>query len=500
MRPQSIENSVRSFGVEPFQPDRTKHRVFIVVKFNEQGGAKLTKEFYNKDAAEFLEKMDYLPWSTLSGNPDFAGIRLTPLYDSVSPDVIERLVSEARERDPEHPLPNYFSFFRVVVPKRIEPQMVADAIKKSSDRVELAYVDEPLESPSSTQPSAPSAPSGSSQRYLEPGPVGIGASAVRAAAGGTGGGQEFIDFEQGWTFAHQDLQLPQGTLLHGLLNDQDRPHGTAVLGLVLSRHNTTPIRGIAPGIQPAHTVSYLRTAAELDPDGADDGVDYSDPANALMFATASLTAAIDSTHSGLSMGGVLLLEAQTSGNNYPVEYYPANFAVIRLAVNLDIAVVEAAGNGNKNLDTLPYPPDFPPVLSPNRAGYQDSGAILVAAAQVNSHARMPHSNYGSRINCYAWGENIDTLSSDTTDSGASTTMTMPNFDGTSGAAAIIAGAVLVLQGITQAQSPTNARMRASPLRQRLSSSATGTGSPSNNATPVEHIGFMPDLGAIFPVV
>jgi hypothetical protein len=146
-------------------------------------------------------------------------------------------------------------------------------------------------------------------------------------------------------------------------------------------------------------------------------------------------------------------------------------------------VIEAAGNGGVNLDQF-YP------------GWGDSGAIMVAAATVLDRrsggespprSRRTDSNYGDRIDCYAWGENIITRQE-----GAGT-MALGQ---TSGAAAMIAGVALVLQGIKKARNggsyyPPDA------LRDILRDRLNGTVSANSRNTDAEwnqdQIGVMPDL-------
>ena len=54
----------------------------------------------------------------------------------------------------------------------------------------------------------------------------------------------------------------------------------------------------------------------------------------------------------------------------------------------------------------------------------------------------PFYDYGTRVDCYAWGENVTTL----TDPG----YVMHGFAGTSAAVPVIAGAAAILQGIAKA--------------------------------------------------
>ena len=97
----------------------------------------------------------------------------------------------------------------------------------------------------------------------------------------------------------------------------------------------------------------------------------------------------------------------------------------------------------KDLD-LYADPDGHRTLDRFGADFQDSGAIMVGAASSTvPHIRRPSSNFGSRIDCYAWGENVDTLSTDR--DGEATDLYTTSFNETSGASAIISGAAVITQ-------------------------------------------------------
>src|SRR4030095_5997333 len=87
------------------------------------------------------------------------------------------------------------------------------------------------------------------------------------------------------------------------------------------------------------------------------------------------------------------------------------------------------------------------VFRKGHGDFRDSGAIIVGAATSGTH-RKTHgnngSNYGSRIDCYAWGTDINTTS---TDRDGSRSTYISDFAGTSGASAIIAGAVISIQSM-----------------------------------------------------
>ena len=192
----------------------------------------------------------------------------------------------------------------------------------------------------------------------------------------------------------------------------------------------------------------------------------------------------------MSFGDVLLIEAQerdpvSETYDWPAEILQANYDWISTATAAKgIVVVEAAGNGGHNLDAYK---DASGKKIFDRS-VRDSGAIIVGAGSAEfPHAKLGFSNHGKRIDCYAWGEKIDTTT--TSEAGGSNTEYTTGFGGTSGASPIVAGAALIVQGIAQ----FSLGRRFSPLDLRALLTASGT--PS--ATPAtDKIGVMPDLRAI----
>jgi hypothetical protein len=118
--------------------------------------------------------------------------------------------------------------------------------------------------------------------------------------------------------------------------------------------------------------------------------------------------------------------------------------------------------------------------------------MVAAATSKDPHSRMPFSNYGNRVDCFAWGENVCCASS-TTGMPFSINKYIGNFDGTSSASAIIAGAALLVQGMAEVSLGRNQRLSPLQMRDLLSNQATGTASDD----PAHFwIGVMPDLCSI----
>jgi serine protease len=194
----------------------------------------------------------------------------------------------------------------------------------------------------------------------------------------------------------------------------------------------------------------------------------------------------------MNFGDILLLEAQTSLNGFsliPVEVEQAAFDAIRLSTALGIVVVEAAGNGGVNLDNYNDPVNgF--VINRTSPNFRDSGAIIVgAASSALPHTRLGFSCFGSRIDCYGWGESINTTGDGWTGNLTNTYTT--TFGGTSGASPIVSGAAILFQGIAQAS--LGFRFSPRQIRAILSNPANGTAS-GNPA--VDMIGVMPNLQAL----
>src|SRR5262245_41300981 len=128
-----------------------------------------------------------------------------------------------------------------------------------------------------------------------------------------------------------------------------------------------------------------------------------------------------------------------------------------------------------------------------------SAHVTARSRERSHHALFNTSNFGQRVDCYAWGANVDTAWGDPKDEHATGT-----FAETSASAAIIAGLALVIQ-----QHATEARVKLfddpaeqrevdrrglSPYQMRalLRSPASGTPVTCDGAP----VGSMPDLGLV----
>lgn len=340
------------------------------------------------------------------------------------------------------------------------------------DEVDFLYP-ELIASPANFTPS--NNPMFGNQGYLQAAPQGIDAKHMwDNDVFGTGVG--FMDLEAGWDLNHTEF-FGKGIVVHSGENQiapNLQKHGTAVLGITIGDDNGTDGVGIAPMknlAQPNNKVRVVSHWREY-PQNPDDILDN-------QVADAILAAFRD-----MDFGDVLLIEVAWGLAEWPAEKQVDVRDAIRLAVGVgEIIVVEAAGNGSYDLNGYKTFPKGEYIFQRNHPDSEDSGAIMVGASESDSlHNWLPTSNYGSRINCFAWGEDVFT------------TGYSPNvkgFGGTSAAAAIIAGAAILLQSRYES---LYSGQRLSPEKMRYYLSTFGT-----EQGPVHFdrkIGIMPNLAAI----
>jgi subtilisin family serine protease len=323
------------------------------------------------------------------------------------------------------------------------------------------------------------------QGYLDDAPVGIGASWAWKLLAGTVSKVTVCDLEQGWNLAHNDLAaVSRLDPVYGANRAKDEPspgdHGTAVLGQLVAA-GTRPLSVKGADAQAGLVLtSHYRGKSEPFFPGTNGHV---------AAAIVQTLVPGGSQQQQLKAGDVLLLEVQ--GGLLPTEVDEANFDAIRLASALHVIVIEAAGNGGFDLD-LWLQPDTGRSLRRGGAGFCDSGAIFVGAARAGlPHDRAPFSNYGSRVDCYGWGEAVTTCGfGDLAGTGPADFYTN-RFNGTSSASPGVAGAAVLLQSLHLA--PTGSPLEPWAMRALLGDPATGTPQGPNVAG---RIGVMPDLEAI----
>jgi serine protease len=355
-------------------------------------------------------------------------------------------------------------------------------------------------------------PQSAGQRYLDAAPVGIDARWAWTRRNGAGEGVGFVDIEQGWFLGfdaasdvnqHEDLPRRTDRLrvsagvprtIDSATCTQSRHHGSAVVGVVAGVDNALGIVGAAPNVMFVEVVSHINGSVK------------GDVANA-----------IDKVLPFMAAGDVLLIEWQDvigSTPNVPAEVKDSTFAAIGRAIMKGIVVIEPAGNFSVNLDTIN-------TLNPAHAQFRDSSAIIVSAcnqpdAMGNGRSRwvataadfpdastfppflpncnppglppvFPGANFGPRVDCYAWGAGIVASGYGWSGGTAGTNSYTNRFGGTSGAAAIVAGAAVVLQGLHK-------YVRGRPLTSvEMRAALKANGTPPQLTNPMERIGVMPDI-------
>jgi serine protease len=428
------------------------HPLRIAIKLNERAPKQLTEL---AGVEKLLEEKVGRPVGALP---------LVPLIESLDEKRVEQMVSRARRADRELELspPDFSAWRQIVCPADVDADELAKALRQL-DMIETAYVMRP--GPPPVNPSDD--PRYPNQGYLSAAPNGIDATYAWGFVGGDGSGVGFVDMEQGWNLNHEDL-TPAGITLISGLNNAYFFHGTSVLGEVRMADNTVGGVGIAPQ-STGRVISQWRTAASYN------------TADAILNAV-----------SVMAFGDVLLLEAQeydpvSSTYFWPVEIVDATFDAIRLATALGVVVVEAGCNGGYNLDNYTNL-SSKKIFDRSSPDFRDSGAIMVGAgSSAAPHSRLSFSNFGNRIDCYAWGENVDTTTTNST--GTDNTAYTASFNGTSSASPIVTGASVVTQALAQAG--LGYRFSPRELRNILTSNGTASASPGT-----DKIGVMPDLRAI----
>jgi len=373
--------------------------------------------------------------------------------------------------------------------------------------VELPIIDNSLEFAHGIAPGAVTGDFTPLQVYLNAASDGgVGARCAWDKPGGGGDGVNIIDIEGAWNFGHEDLGKNQDGLVGGveIVDSGWRNHGTAVLGVIGGDRNTLGVTGICPEAK-------VRTVSIFGNPGGGPVKNWGP--SAAIFHAADM----------LGKGDIILIEHHLPGpptfkkNNaqvgyIPVEWWPCNMAAIQYATAKGIFVVEAAGNGRRNLDLPTYdknpdPPHgpFPPEWSnPFKKGSIDTKAIFVGAgappegisnSQIPDRSRMEFSNFGSRLDVQGWGDQV------VTSGYGGFPITIPNekqwytrrFWGTSSAAAMVAGVVGALQGFLRAGGISLSPGELRELLRDDSLNSPQAQGPSGSPVEKFHIGPRPDL-------
>lgn len=283
---------------------------------------------------------------------------------------------------------------------------------------------------------------------------GVNHAAARGYSGGKGEDVTIISMESDpWNDQH--INLPKISLSQAT-HMEPEDHDTASVGIMAAQDIGAGIIGLA----------------------SDARMGYSGWQSADLYRMIPYLQAGDVVQIGMQTGGGEVTDSCTSECYVPQENAPAYYDVIKALTDKGVHVIQAAGNGNINLDH----PGFNGKFTLEK---RDSGAIIAGAVCANSAERASFSSFGSRVTSASWG------CWDVTTTGYGQLYNMKNaeytatFAGTSSANPIIAGVVASLSGIAKAHN-----IKISPVKMRELLAETGTLLEHNDSSKV---GTQPDM-------
>ena len=396
-----------SFFTVSAQTERTEKSQILHVKFHEGVSVYVSSGKLISEFGALTDISDYGYWE--------------PFYN-IPAEQLQKYYLKAKQNLKKN-LSDPNSIFEFHVKPGVEIESAKKAITEST--YGLKYISVP---PKLSAPAVPNLQP--TQLYLFDQAPGIHAQEFWDAYSVHGAGVNVCDIE--YTFNADHADLPTVIIVGGQPEDPGYGpnHGTAVLGEIASLNDGVGTTGIAYQCQLYFSGAYVNQ-------------------------TYYLEEALINTLDALEEGDVVLIEQQISGPNgseeyVPVEWYEPFYDAIQLISGNGLIVVEAAGNGNQNLDD--------PIFATDNFGHYPfleenwSEAIMVGAGAVGiadlSRSRLWFSNYGSRIDLQGNGEGVVT-----TGYGSGYAAEGPNklysdnFGGTSGASPIVVGAVTLLQSL-----------------------------------------------------
>jgi len=372
-------------------------------------------------------------------------------------DVPEEKLDEIQakgEANTGKPVYNLNNIYRLRIPKGLDVWAISQELETLPGIILARPVPKPMPLPN--PPNYATCSGDTCQGYLRSAsstPVGIDADYAWTQTRGDGTGVTVCDLEYGWNYNHADITKAVGSQINPnpifYPANADTNHGTAVIGELVSDNNGWGTTGICYGATLKTCGTVYNSSTNWDVPGA------------MAYAIAAL-----------SPGDVILLEQQWdytgSGGYIPIEWwlnyspnpqsFNAVYAAIVNAVSNGINVVEAGGNGYVNTNNLTW--------------YGNSGAIIVGAGGVypggtwpqGDLAKLVFSSFGRRFDLQGWGENVTTTGYGNLYSAQGYNYWYrKNFDGTSSASPIVAGAVACCVGywkaIISATPPSPAYLR-----------------------------------------
>lgn len=351
----------------------------------------------------------------------------------------------------------------------VNPGQDLDLIKRKLETLtQIKYVSIP------PQLSAPNAPNyQTSQFYIMDHEAGINAEEFWSFYNNHGAGVKVCDVE--YLFNENHIDLPSITIVGGEPEDPGfgPDHGTAVFGELGSLNNGLGTTGITYESEFYFSGAYQNQVYSLE--------------DALINALGEL-----------NTGDLVLIEQQimafggTPDEGYaPVEWYEPFYDAVQLISGNGLIVIEAAGNGNRNLDD--------PMFTADNSGHYPfleenwSQAIMVGAGSSGASGlerdRLWFSNYGSRIDVQGIGESIFTTGyGDVFSTEGINNYYTSDFGGTSGASPIVTGAAALLQSLHRQH--TGFSLGVDDIRHLLVT--TGKAQPVAGS-PFEKIGPLPNV-------
>jgi hypothetical protein len=426
---------------------------------------------------------------------DGEGVTVEPLFGMSEDQIRERVLGLSDAA----PVPDMGAFYHVSAPaddlESLAERLrgldgVAGAYVKPPGALPVAIDEEILAEmvPADEEPPAATPDFLPRQVYLNAAPAGVDARFAWTLPGGRGAGVSIIDCEWGWRFNHEDLRVNQGGVVIGS-GIADDNHGTAVLGEISGDRNGFGIEGICPDAR-------IMGAS---------------------FATLPTARVIRMAADRLGAGDIMLLEIHRAGPGasglgqdgfIAIEWWPDDLAAIRYAVARGVIVVEAAGNGARNLDAAIYntpgagfPASWRNPFNPNNP---TSGAVLVGAGAPppGTHgrdhgpdrSRLDFSNYGLRVDTQGWGREVSSTGYGDLQGGSDRDRWYTDvFSGTSSASPIVVGVLGCAQGILRARH----RPLLTPAAARQILRATGSPQQDAPGRPrTQRIGNRPNLRQI----
>jgi hypothetical protein len=410
------------------------------------------------------------------------------------------------------PVPDLSLWFVAEMPPGLDPLPLLARLAALPE-MEYAAVMPPAALPAVPDLTQPNNGTGVLQGYLHPSNTRNGIDALYAWRAHRGDGVKLCDVEFNFDPDHPDLP-PVDVVGDGPSGDfADQPgnvaHGTSVLGEIASLDDDIGTTGIAPEVE----LHFAAVIAGLNP-------------------FSNIAGAISRCAEHFDAGDVILIEQQVFGPTSPdecldgscqdgmvaAEWDRAVFDAIVTAVGNDMVVVEAAGNGSQDLDNEVFLRSPHPFVEHHLPFVRDSGAIMVGAGRsadstdddgdLIGQARQPlgFTNFGSRVDVQGWGNRVlttvsgelpdDVICDDADDDGTANEQPCydRSFGGTSSASPIVAGAVVLLQGIHKDRH--GEPMTPADVRRLLVQ--TGVRQPSMDAD--RHIGPLPNLRAAVDVL